>query len=171
MKTETPRTDELEKKQYNHICGSSNDSADLLGAACNEMADMCREIERENIRLRSALQDIADADYRGNRHPLSVKAFHALSNTSMSDPEPAAPASKVANPKDSLDASVRGCSAIDGQCASAWCDCERYKRAAIKHEGKIVPIMKDLRCGYNAAKRASEWWSVYSANSDYPTSR
>ena len=59
MKTETPRTDELDKKQHNHICGSSNDPADLLGAACNEMADLCREIERENEKLKQLGKKLA----------------------------------------------------------------------------------------------------------------
>jgi regulator of replication initiation timing len=53
--SDTPRTDKLEKAQYNHICGSSNDPADLLGAACNEMADLCRELERE---LKGAVRQI-----------------------------------------------------------------------------------------------------------------
>lgn len=42
--------------------------------------EFARELERENQRLRAALHKIANADYRGNRHPLSVEALSALSN-------------------------------------------------------------------------------------------
>lgn len=41
-------------------------------------SDFARQLERENTKLRAALGLIANADYRGNRHPSATIAYEAL---------------------------------------------------------------------------------------------
>lgn len=87
--SDTPRTDALEKAQFRRITCSADDPTRVLGAACNEMADLARELERELNQWadlsRSAVADVArltceNAELRAGHDALAQNAAREIAH-------------------------------------------------------------------------------------------
>lgn len=50
------------------------------------------------------------------------------------------------------------CHSFDGQCGDSWCNCDGYELAADKCKGKILGIMRIMKCSRAIAIRVSRWW-------------
>jgi len=89
--------------EYPEYRKAATEAADLLEQLAASNSSMREKHERALIALEEM---VSVAESQGWDNAEIHNARDILSNTSMSDPEPLTPTSKVANPKDSLDAPV-----------------------------------------------------------------